>query len=114
MQYLAAAGLSLLVVAAVANLLVFSYGRGVVRAALDEGVRAGSRATASAAECQARVAGVLSDLLSGALGRHVSARCSRSDATVSATADVTFRAWAPFVPDWSFTVRAEAVAEHGP
>ena len=41
-QYVVTAGLSLLLFVAFANLIVFQYGRGVVRAALDEGVRAGA------------------------------------------------------------------------
>jgi hypothetical protein len=110
-QYLLAVGLSLVLLASLGNLLVFSYGRGVVRAALDEGVRAGSRAGASPAECQARADAVLSDLLSGSLGQGVDVRCQSQGGTVTASAEASFPAWAPLVPSWSFTTTAEAVAE---
>lgn len=110
-QHLLAVGLSLVLLASLANLLVFSYGRGVVRAALDEGVRAGSRAGASSSECQARAEAVLGDLLSGSLGQGVRVRCSHREATVIASAAVSFPAWAPLIPSWSFTATAEAVAE---
>ncbi len=110
-QHLLAVGLSLVLLASLANLLVFSYGRGVVRAALDEGVRAGSRAGASLTECEARARAVLGDLLSGSLGEGVEVRCARRDTTVTAQATAAFPAWAPLVPSWSFTSTAEAVAE---
>ena len=48
-----------------ANVLVAGYARGVVRAALDEGVRAGARAEDAAAECARRAAAVLDDLIAG-------------------------------------------------
>lgn len=113
-QFLLAVGLSLLLLATLANLLVFSYARGVVRAALDEGVRAGSRADASAAECHARAAQVLGDLLAGRLGDGVALQCARSGDRITASASATFPAWAPLVPDWSFTTSASAVAERQP
>lgn len=114
LQYVVAIGLSLVVLAALANLLVFGYARGVVRAALDEGARAASRADASAAVCRQRADDVLGDLLAGRLGDGVAVECVRSDQRVTASGTATFRAWAPFVPDWSFTASAEAMAESSP
>lgn len=110
-QYVAVVGLSLLAVVALVNLVVFQYGRGVVRAALDEGARAGARATAGAAECEARAGDVLADLLGGAMGTGVALACTDEGDTLRATADVVFAGWLPTVPDWAFTVEATAVRE---
>jgi hypothetical protein len=112
----AAVGLSLVVLVTMANLIVFQYGRGVVRAALDEGVRQGSRVqTDATAVCTRRVESVLGDLLSGTMGDGVAfTGCRRSGDTVQAHADVTFSGWLPTVPDWSFEVEATAVKEQRP
>lgn len=107
-QYVAVVGLSLVFVVLLTNLVVFQYGRGVVRAALDEGVRAGTRATAGAAECEARAGDVLADLLGGAMGTGVRLACTDDGVHVRATADVVFTSWAPGVPDWRFGARAQA------
>lgn len=113
-QFVAVAGLSLLLVVVLANVVVFGYGRGVVRAALDEGVRAGSRVDAGAAECLERAQGVLDDLLAGPLGDGVAVACSDDGGFVRAEATVRFAAWLPPVPDWSFTLAATAVKERLP
>lgn len=114
MQFVVAVALSLLLLSALANLVVFQYARGVVRAALDEGVRAGSRAGASLSECQARAEDVLDDLLSGPLGDGVVHGCADTGERMLAQADVTLRAWAPMVPDWTFVAEATAVKERLP
>ena len=107
-----AASLLLLVLAA--NVLVWQYGRGAVRAALDEGVRAGSRAPATAADCQARADDALADLLGGSMGRSVTLMCSETPDEVMASADVHFRGWLPLMPDWSFSSSSSAVKEQEP
>lgn len=112
--FVVAAALSLVLLTTLLNLLVFSYARGVVRAALDEGVRAGSRTTASAAECAARAEQVRADLLRGTLGDGVRMRCAETDDAVRADADVVLRGWLPTVPDWRFSLGATAVREHDP
>ena len=94
-----------------ANLIVFQYGRGVVRAAVDEGARVGSRASAGADDCEARARDVVADLLGGAMGEGVALSCSVKGGFVTARADVAFPAWLPPVPDWSFSLSATAVAE---
>lgn len=113
-QYVAVTGLSLLLVVVMVNLVVFQYGRGVVRAALDEGVRAGARATAGSEECEARARDVLADLLGGAMGAGVTLRCTDTGSTLQATADVVFHGWLPSVPDWRFSAEASAVREQAP
>lgn len=113
-QFVAATGLSLLVLVMVANLIVFQYGRGVVRAALDEAVRTGSRATADVEQCLRRADDAIGDLLGGTLGDGVAVRCEQSLGRVTATAEVHFAGWLPFVPDWDFEVAAVAVQETAP
>lgn len=113
-QYIAVVGLSLVFVVALVNVVVFQYGRGVVRAALDEGVRAGARATAGVAECESRAGDVLADLLGGAMGDGVDIGCTDQGTHLRATADVVFVGWLPAVPDWRFTAEAVSVRERSP
>jgi hypothetical protein len=113
-QYVAATAFSLIVFVMMANFIVFLYARGVVRAAVDEGARAGGRFGATSAECEARARDVLGDLLAGRLGSDVSVRCDSPNADeMHATVDVTLHGWLPgLVPDWTFTLDARSVKEH--
>ena len=99
---------SMLIFVLCANVIVALYGRGVVRGALDEGVRAGARTTAGAAQCQAHVDDVLAQLLGGSFGDGVAARCAETTEAVTATADVVFAGWLPGVPDLRFRIAATA------
>jgi hypothetical protein len=110
--YTIAASLVLFVL--LANLIVALYGRGVVRAALDEGVRTGSRAPHGPAQCEQRVAQALSQLLGGDMGDGVAYSCSETVDRVVASATVTFPGWLPGVPDFAFDVGASAVKEQAP
>lgn len=108
-QFVAAVALTLLLFVMLANVLVWSYARGVVRAALDEGARAGARAVDAAGECEARAAAVMDDLLGGAMGQQVQpVRCADRGDRVVASVTARFPAWLPAVPAW--TLRAEALA----
>ncbi len=111
-QYVWGVALSLVLLVVVANLIAFQYGRGVVRSALDEGVRAGSRATAAATECQARARQVLDQLLGGPLGDGVSVSCREIDGRIVASADGAFAPWIGMLPDHRFHAEAVAVKEH--
>lgn len=113
-QTVTAVGMSLALFVLLVNLVVFQYGRGVVRAALDEGARAGSVAPAAGANCLRRADAVLSDLLSAAMLHGVDVRCTVAGGQVHATADVRFRGWLPLTPDWRFTSSAVAVKEASP
>lgn len=115
-QLTLASGLCVVLVVLVTQLLVFSYARGVVRAALDEGVRAGARAGPDAvARCEAAVGQGLADLLGGSLGRHVTFRgCAAGPGTVDAAAAADLPSWTPLTPGWRFEVAATAVREAGP
>jgi hypothetical protein len=116
-QYVAATGFSLFAFVMMANFVVFLYARGVVRAAVDEGARAGGRYGAGASECEVRAADVLGDLLGGGLGAGVRIGCREDGASdvMRARADVVLRGWLPGVmPDWSFTIEAQSVKERAP
>lgn len=113
-QYVWGVALSLVFLVVVANLVAVQYGRGVVRGALDEGVRAGSRATAAVAECQTRARQVLDQLLGGTLGDDVSVACRDLGDRIVASADGSFPAWIAVVPDHRFNVEAVAVKERHP
>jgi hypothetical protein len=110
--YAVAVSLVLLVLAT--NLLVWQYGRGAVRAALDEGVRSASRAPAASEDCLLRAQSAVDDLMGGALGDDVEVTCYLEGDRVRATAHVRFAAWLPLIPDWSFVVSGSAVKETEP
>lgn len=108
--FVVAVALSLLMFTLVANVVVVQYGRGVLRMALDEGVRAGARipddAGLAVAACQRRVEEVRGNLLGGALGDGVEVGCGYDGARVTATADGAFPAWLPGVPASPVSARA--------
>ena len=106
--------LSLLTLVGLVNFVAFQYGRGAVRAALDEAARAGSRASASEDECESRANEVLANLLGGEMGRGVVVTCTDRGALVEARADAVFPSWIPPVPEWRFSVAAVAVRERAP
>ncbi len=110
-----AVGLTLMVLVWVANLALMLYGRGVVRASLDEAVRAGSRVGPDSVEmCQARATEALGEVLGGSMGDDVKLSCSEDAGVVRARADVVFQGWVVPVPDWSFSVSASSVKETAP
>ncbi|MGH2707059.1 MAG: hypothetical protein ACRDJK_02050 [Actinomycetota bacterium] len=115
-QYLLAVGLSLVVMVLMTNFIVIQYARGVVRGALDEGVRAGSRARASELDCEERAKAALADLLQGPMGDEVSAPDCRIDPSgrIEAIAKATFRTWLPPVQRLTFHVKAGAFKEQAP
>lgn len=115
-QFTLTAALTLVLVTMVAQLVVHSYARGVVRAALDEGVRAGSRAGPDAVgRCDAAVERALADLLGGTLGDRVAVSpCTEGPDVVEAGAVADFPSWTPLGPGWRFEARASAVREREP
>ncbi|HUP70365.1 MAG TPA: hypothetical protein VM142_11185 [Acidimicrobiales bacterium] len=112
--YVFALGLSLLFFVLLVQFVVWQYGRGVVRSALDEGARVGAPAEAGPGDCEARAHDVLADLLGGPMGAEVDVRCRQTPTQMVAVANVTFRAWLPPSPDWSFEVAATARKESLP
>jgi hypothetical protein len=115
LQFVLATALSLVVFVVLANFVVGLYARGAVRAALDEGARAGAPVDASIAECEQRANDALDDLLGGTMRSDVHVQCADDFGTVRARADVVVRGWIPgLVPDWSFALTGTAVKEHDP
>jgi hypothetical protein len=110
-QFVLAAAFSLLLFVMLCNAIVDQYGRGVLRDALDEAVRSGSRAGGSAASCQRAAEEVRRSLLGGPVGAHVSLRCGMAGGRVQATASGYLASWLPLVPDFPVALSATAVKE---
>lgn len=117
-QYVYVIATSLVLLAMFANIIVAQYGRGVVRSALDEGVRAGARVTAGAelarTTCEATANEARDDLLGGPMGSGVVIACAVAGDRVTARADAEFAAWFPAVPSWRFSETAVALREELP
>ena len=94
-----------------ANVIVALYVRGVVRGALDEGARAGSRTLAGAAECQQRAEEAVDQLLAGRMRAGVAIQCAETPTAVTASATATFPGWLPGIPALTFDLGATAVRE---
>lgn len=110
-QYVIAVAWSLVLLVLIANLLVDLYGRGAVRDALDDGVRAGATAGATVADCESRAHEVVTGLVRGPLLR-AKISCAESGGFVVADAQVTLRSWLPMlIPDWHVHLRAEALRD---
>lgn len=114
LQFIATAALGLFLFVLLANMIVFQYGKGVVRGALAEGVRAAAPSGAGSAECERAVENMLENLLGGSMGDGVHVECVDDGVEVVASADVTFGSWVVGVPDWSFHVSARSVKEIAP
>lgn len=108
--YTTVIALSMLLFVLAANVIVVLYGRGVVRGALDEGVRIGSRANVGAAVCEQRVGETL-DQLMGTMREGVAYRCFDDGDAIAAAADIAWPGWLPGVPTLRFTLGARAVSE---
>jgi hypothetical protein len=113
-SYLVAVGLSLVFFVLLVQFVVWQYGRGAVRAALDEAARVGAPADAGVNDCEDRAAVVLGDLLGGAVGRDISVTCTETPTQVRASAEVVFHSWLKPSPDWSFRLTASARKEQLP
>jgi Flp pilus assembly protein TadG len=107
-----ATGVLLVIVTVVINVIVFQYGKGVVRSALDEAARAGSRNTSGPAECEARASNVLADLLGGQMGSGVQVSCAEDATRIIATATVHFDGWFGSISDYDTTLVASASKEN--
>lgn len=106
-------GLVLVFFVNLAQLVVWQYGRGAVRAAIDDAVRVGSGTAGGLAACEARADAVLGDLLGGSMGDEVQVVCRDGGDGIVAEASVVFRSWMPPVPDWSFRSIASSPFEPG-
>ena len=108
-QFVLASALALIFFVALANVVVFQYGRGALRSALEQGARAGS--IGGEAACEATAATVVADLLGGQMSDGLVVDCSASGAGVEARGAATFPSWTPLMPDLEVDLVARAVAE---
>lgn len=91
------------------NLCVFQYGESAVRAALDEGARAGTRGGGVAA-CEQRANEALSQLALG-MADGVTITCSDSGRSIVATATANWQGWVSGLGDYDKTATATAAKE---
>jgi len=113
-QFVAAVAFSLLLLVLIANVIIVQYARGVVRSAAEEGAQAGSRLSATQAECEARADEVLGALLGGAMGSDVTVNCRVGGTEVTATIEYSFTPWLPLIPVWTGSQTSFAVKEAPP
>lgn len=108
-----AVAFTLIVAITAINVFLYLYGQGAARAAIDEGVRAGSRVAAGEAACLQRSREALHGLMPGPLGDGVAISCLTIGDELVAVADVTLDSPLPGIPSWSFQMQARAVQETG-
>ena len=111
--FVVAAALACVVFVVLADAVVVQYTRQTVDAALDEAVRAGSRADAPVTVCADRARAVLAGLLGPAARRDVVVTCGAAGAppVVRAHATVARAPWLPGLPGWSWTRTRRAALE---
>lgn len=108
-QFVLASALALVLFLALANLVVVQYGKGAVRSALEQGVRAGS--TGGLVACEDTAREVIEDLLGGRMSEGLALQCGESGASVVASATAYFQSWTPLTPDFTFSISSSAVSE---
>jgi len=114
-QYVLATGLSLLLFVVLANVLVDFYARGVIRSALDEGVRAVVLVDADPKMCESKIREGIDALFRSRREGGVEIRCEIDNGEVFASADVELPSWIPgIVPSWNFRVSERAAREEKP
>ena len=110
-QFMVVAALSMAFMALLLHLIALQYARGVLRSALDEGVRVGAPTAARESDCVAAIDRVLADLMGGPLGKDVTFQCLFVDQRVVASAEGAFSGWFPGVPDVTFQLEVAGVKE---
>ena len=107
-----ATGLVLVLLTGIIQVIVFHYGKGAVRAALDEAARSAARSNTTVDTCQQRAASTLGDLLGGQMGDGVTVSCSEAADRVVVTATVHFDGWFGSLTDYDATLSATAAKEN--
>ena len=106
-----ATGFVLVLLTGIIQVIVFQYGKGAVRAALDEAARSAARSNTTVDTCQQRAASTLGDLLGGQMGDGVTVSCSEAADRVIVTATVHFDGWFGSLTDYDATLTASAAKE---
>ena len=99
------------------NFIAYQYGRGVVRAALDEGTRRGSRADAPADACLTRIHRVLDESMGAEFRKQVpdgELSCVVAGTRVTASAGFHFHSLLLSVGDLNTTIHASSHKEVHP
>lgn len=109
-QFLLASALSVLLFVAFANVVAVQYGRGAIRSALEQGVRAGS-ISSSPADCEATAREVTRQLLGGRMSDGLVLNCALDGEVIRASATAVFEAWSPLTPDFPISMVAESARE---
>ncbi len=114
--HVAAVALSLLLFTMFANLIVVQLQRATLRAAADQGVRAGSRSQSDLdadGACERAATSALDDLLGidSVIRRQFFASCTTRSGRVDAFVSGRSPAWLPISPDFRLDERAFAVRE---
>lgn len=113
LQFLLASALGLVLFVGLANLVVVQYGKGALRSALEQGVRAGSL-TGDTAACAKKVDEVIDQLLAGRMSDQVIVQCDATASTITATASAIFVSWTPFTPDFNVSLASTSRMEPPP
>jgi len=115
LQFAVMAFFTMLIFAAVVNLVAMQYQVGAVRVATDEGARHGAAVSHAEDECEVLAVSILradgSGLLRGWLGEGIDINCEIVGNEMVATAIGVSRWWLGGVPDREFIVEGRAVIE---
>lgn len=110
-QWVLVASFSMVFLAVLLNLVAVQYAHGVIRAALDEGIRRATPAPAGVGDCREGMDEVLEVLMAGTFGENIATSCVVTAGQVVASATASFASWVPGVPDLSFDVEVRGVKE---
>jgi hypothetical protein len=88
--------------------------QGALRAAADEGARAGADLDAGARDCEQRGHDVLVSLLGEPRARSVQLLCRVVDGSMRASLRARLASWFPLVPDWDVALTGSAPKEIAP
>ena len=110
-SFVMAAALALTVFSSLANLIVIQYAAGVVRAAVDEGVRDGAVAENPPMRCETSVREFLDAALGGPYGEDISVSCWQEGSRLVSHVSARFDGYAPLVPDLDFEFEAASGIE---
>jgi len=113
-QYVTAVAMSLVTFVMLANVVVDRYQQGALRAAADEGARAGADLDAGARDCEQRGHDVLVSLLGEPRARSVKLSCRVVDGSMRARLRARLASWFPLVPDWDVALTGSAPKEVAP
>lgn len=108
-EYVAAAGLGMLLFAVVANLLVWQFQRGVAQLAADQGARAASVRGGTVNDCRRAMQHVLRSWPQSAPTPQPS--CRLRGRTIEATVRIRLSGWLPLVADHQVSVTSVAAQE---